>query len=54
MGKGIGGTVLITRSIVDLKVVVCEQLQPLHLSVVQDSGFQEVLQVLVIGEDVDW
>jgi len=37
----------------DLIVVVGEQLQPMHLLPVQDPQFRKVLQILVIGEDLD-
>jgi len=38
----------------DFVVVVSEQLQPAHLSMVQDPRFHKVFQVLMISEDVDW
>jgi len=53
LGECISGAVFVTRSIVDLVVVVHEQLQPTHLPLVQDSRFREVLQILMIGEDLD-
>jgi len=52
-GQCISGAVFVTRSIVDFVVVMCEQFQPVHLPSVQDSRFREVLQILVIGEDMD-
>jgi len=46
--------ILVTRSIVHFVVVMCEQFQPTHLPAIQDSRFHEVLQIFVVGEDVDW
>jgi hypothetical protein len=53
-GKGIGCGVLVTRVVVDLVAIVCQELQPAHLLTVQDVRFCEVFQVLMVHQDMDW
>ena len=52
-GEGIGCTVLVTRSVVNFIVVVHQQLQPAHLSSIENMRFCEVFELLVVSEDLD-
>ena len=53
-GEGVSCTILITRLIVNLIVVVCQQLQPAHLSSIENVRFCKVFKVLVVSEDLEW
>ena len=53
-GEGIGCTILVTRPIVNLIVVVRQQLQPAHLSSIENTRLREILEILVVSEDLNW
>ena len=52
-GESIGCTVLVTRPIVNLVVVVHQQLQPAHLSSIENTRLHEILEILVVSEDLN-
>ena len=52
-GESISCTVLVTRPIVNLVVVVCQQLQPVHLSSIENPRLHEILKILVVSEDLN-
>ena len=54
LGKSVSCTILVTGSVVDLIIVVCQQLQPVHLSSVENMRLHEIFKVLVVSEDLDW
>ena len=47
-GEGIGCTVLVTRLVVNFVVVVCQQLQPLHLLSIENTRLHKVFEILVV------
>src|SRR5258708_1336955 len=49
----VGGTVLVARTVTDLVIEMCQLFQPSELTAVQLSRLFEVLEVLVIGDDVN-
>ena len=53
-GEGISCTVLVTRPIVNLVVVVRQQLQPVHLSSIENTRLCKILEILVVSEDLNW
>ena len=38
----------------NLVVVVCQQLQPVHLSSIENPRLHEILKILVVSEDLNW
>jgi hypothetical protein len=53
VGKGIGGAILVTRSIEYLIEIMSQELEPTHLPSIENTRFREVFEVLVIGEDLN-
>ena len=54
LGESASCAVLVTRSVVNLIVVVHQQLQPAHLLSIENMRFCKVFKVLVVREDLDW
>ena len=52
-GESISCTVLVTRPVVNLIVVVRQQLQPAHLSSIENMRLREIFKILVVSEDLD-
>ena len=53
LGESIGCTALVTWLVVNLIVVVCQQLQPVHLPSIENTRFCKVFEVLVVSENLD-
>jgi hypothetical protein len=52
-GQSIGRTILVTRMVVDLVIVMCEHLEPAHLALIENMRSRKVFEVLVVSEDLD-
>ena len=54
LGESISCTVLVTRLLVNFVVVVCQQLQPVHLSSIENMRLRKIFEILVVSEDLNW